>query len=54
MTPELVLPILLNELDQLKQDFVLVLDDYHHIADSSIHRLLWGCSHTRRGRCILC
>ena len=42
MTPESVLPILLNELDQLDQDFVLVLDDYHHIADSSIHQLLWG------------
>ena len=42
MTPELLLPILLNELDQLDQDFVLVLDDYHHIADSSIHQLLWG------------
>ncbi|MFN8469533.1 MAG: LuxR C-terminal-related transcriptional regulator [Caldilineaceae bacterium] len=42
LTPELVLPILLNELDQLDQDFVLVLDDYHRIADSSIHELLWG------------
>ena len=37
-----MLPILLNELDQLDQDFVLVLDDYHHIVDSSIHQLLWG------------
>ncbi len=42
LTPALVLPILLNELDQLEQDFVLVLDDYHRIADSSIHELLWG------------
>lgn len=42
LTPELVLPILLNELDQLDQDFVLVLDDYHLIGDSSIHELVWG------------
>jgi LuxR family transcriptional regulator, maltose regulon positive regulatory protein len=42
LTPELVLPIILNELDQRDQDFVLVLDDYHHIVDSSIHQLLWG------------
>ncbi len=42
LTPALVLPILLNELDRLEQDFVLVLDDYHRIADSSIHELLWG------------
>ena len=42
LTPESLLPILLNELDQLDQDFVLVLDDYHQIVDSSIHQLLWG------------
>ncbi|MFN8469601.1 MAG: LuxR C-terminal-related transcriptional regulator [Caldilineaceae bacterium] len=42
LAPEMVLPGLLNELDQLDRDFVLVLDDYHHIADSSIHQLLWG------------
>ncbi len=42
LTPESVLPILLNELDQLEQDFVLVLDDYHHIVDRSVHQLLWG------------
>ena len=41
LTPESLLPILLNELDQLHQDFVLVLDDYHQIVDSSIHQLLW-------------
>ena len=37
-----MLPALLNELDMLEQSFVLVLDDYHHIADPSVHRLLWG------------
>ncbi len=42
LTPESVLSILLNELDRLDQDFVLVLDDYHHVVDSSIHQLLWG------------
>ena len=42
LTPEAVLPILLNNLDRLDEDFVLVLDDYHHIADSSVHQLLWG------------
>lgn len=41
LTPESLLPILLNELDQLHQDFVLVLDDYHQIVDRSIHQLLW-------------
>jgi LuxR family transcriptional regulator, maltose regulon positive regulatory protein len=42
LTPALVLPALLNELDELDQEFVLVLDDYHHIGDTSIHELLWG------------
>lgn len=42
LTPDMVLPGLLNSLDQLDRDFVLVLDDYHHIVDSSIHQLLWG------------
>ena len=41
LAPEMVLPGLLNELDRLDRDFVLVLDDYHHIADSSVHQLLW-------------
>ena len=42
LTPEMVLPGLHNSLDRLDQDFVLVLDDYHQIADNSIHQLLWG------------
>ena len=42
LTPEMVLPDLLNSLDRLHHDFVLVLDDYHQIVDSSIHQLLWG------------
>ena len=37
-----MLPTLLNALDVLEQNFVLVLDDYHHIADPSVHQLLWG------------
>ena len=37
-----MLPILLNDLDMLDQDFVLVLDDYHHIAAPSVHKLLLG------------
>ena len=40
--PAQVLPILLNDLDKLDQDFVLVLDDYHHIVAPSIHKLTWG------------
>lgn len=42
LTPARVLPALLNGLDMLEQNFVLVLDDYHHIADPSVHQLLWG------------
>ena len=42
LTPASVLPALLNEIDMLEQNFVLVLDDYHHIADPSVHQLLWG------------
>ena len=42
LTPARVLPALLNALDMLEKNFVLVLDDYHHIADPSIHQLLWG------------
>ena len=42
LTPARVLPALLNSLDMLEQNFVLVLDDYHHIADPSVHQLLWG------------
>ncbi len=40
-TPAQVLPILLNDLDKVDQDFVLVLDDYHHIVAPSIHKLTW-------------
>jgi LuxR family maltose regulon positive regulatory protein len=42
LTPALLLPLLLNELDMLEQDFVLVLDDCHHIRSAAIHELLWG------------
>jgi LuxR family maltose regulon positive regulatory protein len=42
LTPPLVLPVLLNELDRLEQEFVLVLDDYHCISDAFIHGLLYG------------
>ncbi len=42
LAPALVLPILLNELDALEQDFTLVLDDYHHITCPSIHQVIWG------------
>ena len=31
---------LLNDLEQLEEPFVLVLDDYHRISDTSIHELL--------------
>ncbi len=31
---------LINELDELDQDFILVLDDYHLIREQSIHELL--------------
>ena len=39
---EYVLPILLNTLDTLEERFVVVLDDYHHIHDAAIHRLVCG------------
>ena len=31
---------LINELDQIEQDYLLVLDDYHFIHEASIHQLL--------------
>ncbi len=31
---------LLNELELIEQPFILVLDDYHHIQDESVHDLL--------------
>lgn len=31
---------LINELDMFKKNFILVLDDYHHISDENIHQLL--------------
>ena len=31
---------LLNELELIEQPFILVLDDYHHIQDESVHELL--------------
>ena len=31
---------LLNELDQIKEPFVLVLDDYHKIQDEQVHDLM--------------
>ena len=42
LTPALLLPPLLNALDRLERDFVLVLDDYHHLANPAIHQLIWG------------
>jgi LuxR family maltose regulon positive regulatory protein len=30
----------LNELERIDQPFILVLDDYHHIQDESVHELL--------------
>jgi len=37
---ELLIKTLINELDQIKKDFVVVLDDYHYIHDKDIHRVL--------------
>ncbi|MGB5693542.1 MAG: LuxR C-terminal-related transcriptional regulator, partial [Flavobacteriaceae bacterium] len=37
---ELLADTLINELDQITEDFVLVLDDYHLIHNENIHRLL--------------
>jgi len=37
---ELLAYTLINELDQITEDFALVLDDFHHIQDENIHRLL--------------
>ena len=31
---------LLNDLDQIDDDFILVLDDYHHIHETAVHDLL--------------
>ncbi|MFT5699212.1 MAG: LuxR family maltose regulon positive regulatory protein [Desulforhopalus sp.] len=31
---------LINEIEQIKDDFILVLDDYHHIRDRNIHQLM--------------
>ena len=31
---------LINELDLIKQDFILVLDDYHEISNESVHKLI--------------
>ena len=32
-----ILRILINEISQVSKDFVLVLDDYHHVDDPAIH-----------------
>ena len=37
---ELLAYTLINELDQITEDFALVLDDYHHIQDENIHSIL--------------
>ena len=37
---ELLVDTLINELDQITEDFVLVLDDYHLIHDENIHSVL--------------
>jgi LuxR family maltose regulon positive regulatory protein len=41
-TPAAILYSLFNALDTVERHFVLVLDDYHHIVDNSVHQLLWG------------
>ncbi|MCA9874748.1 MAG: hypothetical protein KC441_13855, partial [Anaerolineales bacterium] len=33
---------LLYEIDQIEQDFVLVLDDFQAITNTDIHEILWG------------
>ena len=35
-----ILPLLLNALDGLEERFVVVLDDYHHVHDATIHQLI--------------
>ncbi len=37
---DLLIDTLINELDQIKEDFVVVFDDYHYIHDKDIHRIL--------------
>ncbi|MGB5460521.1 MAG: hypothetical protein WBM85_11215, partial [Eudoraea sp.] len=37
---ELLVDTLINELDQITEDFVLVLDDYHLINNDNIHNLI--------------
>ena len=40
LPPKSILPgILINELDQIKQAFILTLDDYHVIHNMAIHDL---------------
>lgn len=41
-TPDAVLPLLLNALNRVDQDFIVVLDDYHCITDTAVHKVLWA------------
>ena len=38
--PDYLIAALINELSGITQSFVLVLDDYHHVRDTSIHQLI--------------
>jgi LuxR family maltose regulon positive regulatory protein len=35
-----IVSILLNDIEQIETEFILVLDDYHHIHETSIHNLV--------------
>ncbi len=37
---QILITNLINELDQIQEDYLLVLDDYHYIHEASIHQLL--------------
>ncbi len=39
-SPTILAHSLINDLDQLKNSFILVLDDYHAISDKSVHSLI--------------
>lgn len=42
LASSLLLTTVLNGLDQLRHDFVLVLDDFHYLVDPAIQELVWG------------
>jgi LuxR family transcriptional regulator, maltose regulon positive regulatory protein len=41
VSPESIMPLLLNALDTVDCPFVLVFDDYHVISDTAVHQVLW-------------